>query len=252
MAVVCGVITRRQFAGYFAKRRRFLRQRSAAWRRRGRAGRGARHRHAPPPLAGSAVAVHRVELQGPLERGARHGATAVGGGAAFSSLPVCSVCDWHPGARGPWPPGGEGRGARPTSSTGGSRGGKAARHEWYNDWRSCRRRETDATRILATVPDVPARSTRKTGTIRRCARARTHGTNAQLPLTKQTLLSVAAIWPLLHYARQATPRSLALFSSAGRPTRHRSLFLSSSSLSRLVTGNSRDIMDDLQRYFDAQ
>lgn len=95
MAVACGVITRRQFVGYFAERRRFLRQRSAAWRRRGRAGRGARHRHAPPSFAGPAVAVHRVELQRPLERGARHGATAaaaVGGGAAFSSLPCVSSC----------------------------------------------------------------------------------------------------------------------------------------------------------------
>lgn len=77
MAAACGVITRRQFAGYLAERRRLVRQRSTARRRRrrrrGRAGRRTRHGHAPPSLAGPTVAVHRVELQGPLECGARHG-----------------------------------------------------------------------------------------------------------------------------------------------------------------------------------
>lgn len=99
MAAACGVITRRQFAGYLAERRRLVRQRSTARRRRGRgrgrAGRRARHGHAPPSLARSAVAVHRVELQGPLECGARHGATADtadGSGAVFSGS-LCAVYD---------------------------------------------------------------------------------------------------------------------------------------------------------------
>jgi len=61
------------------------------------------------------VAVYRVEFQGPLERGARHGATAVGGGAVFSDLPVpCVPCATDTQSQGPWSPspGGEKGGAR--------------------------------------------------------------------------------------------------------------------------------------------
>lgn len=166
MAEARGVITRRQFARYLAERRRFLRQRPAARRRRRRAGRHARHRHAPPSLAGPAVAVHRVKLQGPLERGARHGATAVGGGAAFSVLPCVSRARLTPSQRGPRSPGGEGWGTGPTSATGDRREGGEEGEGRQERGDRCQRRRDERGRFLhkGSRFSPGARSTRATAT----------------------------------------------------------------------------------------
>lgn len=180
--------------------------------------------------------MHRVKLQGPLERGARHGAAAVGGGAAFSVSPCVSRARLTPSRASRGPPGGKGgaRGRRRRRATDrkGREGGRRAPRLVRIRRLLSSGGENQTQSIL--FPSFLRDSLRMLGRQERerhndefvGVRARAHGANAQLAPTKQTLRSVAAVWPTFRYAVHRLPAlSLSLPPLACRLAAARSLFL---------------------------